>query len=365
MTKSTWVGLDVHQDSITAAILRDDSNPPEVVRLSGDLMKVRRLFRRLSAEGPVRSCYEASGAGFVLHRVLADDGFHCEVIAPSLIPKKPGDRRKTDRLDAINLAQLYRGGHLTPVHVPSSEQVELRQLLRLRGRYQQQAKSTKLRITSVLRTHGHRFTGTRSLWTKKHRGWLEQMREELTGPLHIVIAAELEHHEYLEMQRTSFDAEIARVAQSPMYRRSVEALCCFRGIQTLTAMTILCEVGDIRRFDSPRRLAAYLGLVPSERSSGDIQRRGPITKAGNSHARRLLVEAAWNNRHRAGADLILNRRRQGQPSEIVAIALKAQHRLSKRFHHLHQRKHVNVAVTAVAREMCGFIWAALRALPQN
>jgi len=129
-------------------------------------------------------------------------------------------------------------------------------------------------------------------------------------------------------------------------------------------MTILCEVGDIRRFDSPRRLAAYLGLVPSERSSGDIQRRGPITKAGNAHARRLLVEAAWNNRHRAKSTLVLTRRRQGQPSEIVAIALKAQHRLSKRFHHLLERKHVNVAVTAVAREMCGFIWAALRALPQ-
>jgi transposase len=365
MSKSTWVGLDVHQDSITAAVLREDSSHPEVVRLSGDLMKVRRLFRRLSAEGPVRSCYEASGAGFVLHRVLANDGFHCEVIAPSLIPKKPGDRRKTDRLDAVNLAQLYRGGHLTPVHVPSAEQVELRQLLRLRGRYQQQAKSTKLRITSVLRTHGHRFTGTRSLWTKKHRAWLEQMRRDLTGPLHIVIAAELEHHEYLEMQRTSFDAEIARIAQSQTYRRAVEALCCFRGIQTLTAMTILCEVGDIRRFDSPRRLAAYLGLVPSERSSGDIQRRGPITKAGNSHVRRLLVEAAWNNRHRAPSDLILNRRRQGQPPEVVAIAMKAQHRLSKRFHHLHQKKHVNVAVTAVAREMCGFLWAALRTLPLN
>jgi transposase len=365
MTESIWVGLDVHQDSITAAILRGAVMQPEVVRLSGDLMKVRKLFRRLSSEGPVRSCYEASGAGFVLHRVLREDGFHCEVIAPSLIPKKPGDRRKTDRIDAVNLALLYRGGHLTPVHVPSSEQVELRQLLRLRGRYQQQAKSTKLRVTSILRTHGIRFTDGASLWTKKHRTWLQQMRTSLTGPLGIVIAAELEHHEYLEMQRNSFDAEIERVAQSPTYRPFVEALCCFRGIKTLTAMTILCEVGDIRRFDSPRRLAAYLGLVPSERSSGDVQRRGPITKAGNTHVRRLLVEAAWNNRHRAPSDLVLNRRRQGQPPEVVAIAVKAQHRLSKRFHHLLQRKHVNVAVTAVAREMCGFIWAALRALPQQ
>lgn len=366
MNEYIHVGLDVHQDSITAAILEPGSNRADVVRLSGDLMKVRRLFRRLSKKGPVRACYEASGAGFVLHRVLQDDGFHCDVVAPSLIPRKPGDRRKTDRLDAVNLARLNRSGHLTPVHIPSKEQCELRQLIRLRNRYQQQAKATKLRITSILRNHGYRFTATKSLWTKKHRAWLEEMRIELTGPLQTVIATELEHHEYLEMQRTSFDAEIERYAQSPTYQRSVEALCCFRGIKTLTAMTILCEVGDVRRFDSPRRLAAYLGLVPSERSSGDVQRRGPITKAGNSYARRLLVEAAWNNRHRSGANLILNRRRQGQAPEIVAIALKAQHRLGKRFNYLLARgKHVNVAVTAVARELCGFIWAALNALPQN
>lgn len=366
MSKYIHVGLDVHQDSITAAILHPGSERAEVVRLPGDLMKVRRLFRRLGKKGPVRSCYEASGAGFVLHRVLKDDGFHCDVVAPSLIPRKPGDRRKTDRLDAINLAHLYRSGHLTPVHVPSKEQVELRQLIRLRNRYQQQAKSTKLRITSILRNHGYRFSGTKSLWTKKHRAWLEEMRRELTGPLQIVIASELEHHEYLEMQRQSFDAEIERYAQSPTYRLAAEALCCFRGIKTLTAMTILCEVGDVRRFDSPRRLAAYLGLVPSERSSGEIQRRGPITKAGNSHARRLLVEAAWNNRHRSGANLILNRRPQGQLPEVVVIALKAQHRLAKRFNYLLARgKHVNVAVTAVAREMCGFLWAALHALPHS
>jgi transposase len=302
----------------------------------------------------------------VLHRVLTDDGFHCDVIAPSLIPRKSGDRRKTDRLDAVNLARLYRSGHLTPVHVPSSEQVELRQLIRLRNRYQQQAKSTKLRITGILRTHGHRFTGTRTLWTKKHRVWLEGMRRELAGPLQIVIASELEHLEYIEMQRDGFDSEIERYAQAPTYQSSVEVLCCFHDIRTLTAMTILCEVGDVRRFDSPRRLAAYLGLVPSERSSGEIQRRGPITKAGNSHARRLLIEAAWNNRHRSGANLILNRRRQGQPPEVVAIALKAQPRLGKRFNHLLARgKHVNIAVTAVAREMCGFIWAALHTLPNN
>ncbi|MDH3214889.1 MAG: transposase [Candidatus Krumholzibacteria bacterium] len=146
MNKYIWVGLDVHLDSITAAILEDDAQQPEVVTLSGDLMKVRRLFRRLSKKGPVRACYEASGSGFVLQRVLSRDGFHCEVIAPSLIPRKPGDRRKTDRLDAVMLARLYRSGHLTSVHVPTEDQEALRRLLRLRYTYQVYSKATKLRI---------------------------------------------------------------------------------------------------------------------------------------------------------------------------------------------------------------------------
>jgi len=166
------------------------------------------------------------------------------------------------------------------------------------------------------------------------------------------------------MQRDALDTEIERYAQSASFRERVEALCCLRGIKTLTAMTLLSEIGDIRRFHSPRALMAYFGLVPSERSSGERQRRGPITKAGNSHARRILVEAAWNNRSRAAANLILNRRRQGQPPQIVAIALKAQHRLSRKFYKLWQRKHPHVAITAVAREFCGFIWAILKEAPQ-
>ena len=364
-TQESVVGFDVHADSITAAIFAPSSDTPEVITLPSDLQKVRRLMRRLSADGPVRSCYEASGAGFVLQRTLTADGFHCEVIAPSLIPRKPGDHRKTDRLDAIMLARLYRSGHLTPVHVPTEDHEALRRLLRLRTTYHRYSTATMHRISGILRNHGHIFTEGKSTWTKKHRAWLSSLRSNLEGPLQTALATELEHLEYLETQYRALDAELERFALLPLYRVGCEALCCLRGVKTLTALTILCEIDDIRRFPSPRKLMAYFGLVPCEHSSGAKEHRGPITKAGNIHVRRLLVEAAWNNRHKAGADLILNRRRQGQPPAIVAIALKAQHRLSKKFFHLDQKKHRHVAITAVARELCGFIWAILMALPQG
>jgi transposase len=365
MVQETVVGLDVHADSITAAILEGESDIPEVVKLSGDLSQVRRLFRRLSGAGPVRSCYEASGAGFVLQRVLTDDGFRCEVIAPSLIPRRPGDHRKTDRLDAVMLARLYRSGHLTPVHVPTEDHEALRRLLRLRETYHAYCTATMHRISGILRNHGHLFAQGKSTWTNKHRQWLAQLRQSLTGPLQTTLAAELQHLEYLESQQTAFTAELARYAALPCYRTAVEALCCLRGVKTLTALTLLVEIGDVRRFRSPRSLMAYFGLVPSEFSSGNREYRGSITKAGNAHVRRLLVEAAWNNRHNAGAALILQRRRQGQPPEIVAIALKAQRRLVCKFLRLDKRKHRHVAITAVARELCGFIWAILMTLPEH
>jgi transposase len=362
MNTNTFVGLDVHAESITAAILTPDNPTPEVITLPADLMKVRRLFRRLSEKAPVRACYEASGSGFVLQRVLAKDGFHCDVIAPSLIPRKPGDHRKTDRLDAIMLAKLYRSGHLTPVHVPTEHLEALRRVLRLRASYKIYSMATKHRISGILRNHGHIFSGTRTTWTKKHFLWLGKLRESLDGPLQTALAIELQHLEYIESQLRALDTELEQSASAMPYRPRVEALCCLRGIKTLTALTLLCEIDDIHRFASPGRLMAYFGLVPSEHSSGNREHRGSITKAGNVHARRLLVEAAWNNRHRAAAELILNRRRQGQPPAVVAIALKAQHRLHKKFIRLDQRKHRHVAITAVARELCGFVWAILMSM---
>jgi transposase len=359
-----WVGLDVHAESIVAAVLYGLGDEPEVIRLSGDLNKVRQLFRRLSARGPVRACYEASGAGFVLQRTLAHDGFACEVIAPSLIPRRPGEHRKTDRLDAMMLARLYRSGHLTPVHIPTEDHEAVRRLLRLRESYHTYITATMHRVSGMLRNHGFVFKEGKCTWTKKHRTWLATLRTSLTGPLEMALAMELEHLEYLEMQQHALDTQIETLAADSRFRRAAEALCCLRGVKTLTALSLLVEIGDIHRFPSPRGLMAYFGLVPSEHSSGNKEYRGSITKAGNCHIRRLLVEAAWNNHHNAGAALMLQRRRQGQPPDIVAIAAKAQHRLVRKFLRLDARKHRHVAITAVARELCGFIWAILMALPE-
>jgi transposase len=366
VTQSTiWVGLDVHKDSITAAILEGDEPRAEIVKLSSDLHKVRRLFRRLSARGPLRSCYEASGAGFVLQRSLSAQGYHCEVVAPSLIPRKPGDRRKTDRIDAIMLAKLLRSGHLTPVDVPGIEQEAVRGLVRYRHSVIEDVKRTKRRISGFLLRQGLRFDGTKTAWTKKYRIWIAQTRRELEGPAQITLALQLEHLEYLETKLRAIDDEIERISRCEPYRQFVDALQCLRGVKILTAMTLATEIGDITRFRSPRALMAWTGLVPSERSSGDYERRGSITKAGNSEVRRVLIEAGWNNRHQAGSTLTLSRRRQGQPPEVVAIAMKAQHRLSKKFRHLWERKHPNVAVVSVARELCGFVWAIMNAAPQH
>lgn len=358
-TDTVWVGMDVHQDSITTAVLYGNDPEPRVERLPGDLNAVRKMFRRLSQQGTPRSCYEASGAGYVLQRCLEHDGFHCEVIAPSLVPRKPGDRRKTDRLDAIHLVHHYRAGNLVPVNVPSRQQEELRQLVRSRLAVQSHITRLKNRIVRVLATHGYRHTGTKSNWTKKHRIWLRKLHREMEGPLQTVLAFHLEHLEYLEGQKHSLEAEIDRYARKGPYRRQVEALCCFRGVKVLTAMTILTELGDIRRFARPTGLMAFAGLVPSERSSGNVQRRGSITKSGSSELRRVLVEAAWHYRIRAEADVIMKRRRMGQDPQVVAIAIKAQHRLKRTFWKIASRKHTCTAVTATARELCGFIWSAL------
>jgi transposase len=364
-TDIVWVGMDVHQDSITAAILFGQDNHAKIERLPADLNAVRRMFRRLSVRGTIRSCYEASGAGYVVQRCLEHDGFHCEVIAPSLIPRKPGDRRKTDRLDALHLVHHYRAGNLVSVTVPTSEQEEIRQLVRTRLAVQSHVVRLKHRIVRVLATHGHRFTGGKSNWTKKHRDWLRKLHRELEGPLGLVLGFHLEHLEYLEAQKNALEAQIDRYARQEPWRRQVEALCCFRGVKVLTAMTILTELGDVRRFARATGLMAYAGLVPSERSSGNVQRRGSITKTGSGELRRILVEASWHYRKRAAADLILKRRRMGQNPQVVAIAVKAQHRLYKTFWKIARKKHQCTAVTAVARELCGFIWSALWAQMQE
>jgi transposase len=354
-----WIGLDVHKNSIIAAILETHASDPEVLRLGADLNQLRKLLRKLSKRGTIRVCYEASGCGFVVHRVLENDGFACEVIAPSLIPTRSGDRQKTDRRDAINLVKLYRSGLLTPVHVPDEEQEAIRDLVRTHVARSKQIKVTKLRIHGLLLRQGHVYRDS-SYWTRTHRAWLAKLRRELTGPAATILATELELLEYLEAQLKAVDEQIESISMRPPYRETVAALKCLRGVKTFTAMTIATEIGDIRRFASPQKLMAWTGLVPGEKSSGDRQRSGPITKTGNVFLRRVLIEAAHNHRTRACSTLILDRRRSAQPPDVVSIAIKAQHRLAKRYWRLTARKHTNVAVTAVARELAGFVWAIMQ-----
>jgi transposase len=336
-----WVGLDVHKSSTTVAILGDGSeNDVQITRLGADLNELRKLLRGLAQRGTVRACYEASGAGFVVHRVLEHDGFSCSVIAPSLIPARPGDRLKTDKRDAVKLATLYRAGLLTPVHVPTQDQEAIRDLVRTRQSRMKMVKAVKQRIHGMLLRQGLHFSG-KSYWTKGHRAWLARTRQTLEGVAAQLLGDEIEFLEYLETQIRALDDQIETIAQRPPYREPVEALTCLRGVRTLTAMTILTELGDWRRFASPRALMAWTGLVPSEHSTGDRERRGGITKSGNAYLRRVLIEAAHNHRTRAGSTLILERRRAGKPPGIIATAVKAQHRLSRRYWKLMLRKHRN------------------------
>lgn len=364
-TEPIWVGLDVHRRSVTAAILHGDRADHDIVRLSGDVRDVGRLFDRLSVGGVPRGCYEASSAGYVLQRALDRRGYRCEVIAPSLIPTRPGDRRKTDRIDALRLARHYRAGLLTAVAVPDAEQEAARQLVRSRLALQRQITRLKHQVVLGLSAHGHRFEGTKTNWTLAHRAWLSALRKTLAGPLRVVLTHQLQTLDYLESQRDGLDAEIARLSEQAAWRSGVEALLCFRGIKTLTAMTLLTEIGDIRRFASPTGLMAYIGLIPGERSSGETRRRGKLTNAGNPHLRRILVESAWQCRHRGRATQRLLARRRGKDPELVAIAHKAQQRLARKYWRLHERKGTYKAVAAVARELCGFIWHALWVVAQK
>jgi len=360
-----WIGMDVHKTSTTLAILPGDSNEAEILKTTSTVPAIRKLFRKLSKRGAPRACYESSGAGYVLQRGLDRSGFHCDVVASGLIPRRPGDRRKNDRLDAINLAKHYRAGNLTSIEVPDEDREAARQLVRSRLAVQRHIICLKHRIVRVLATHGYIFSGTKCNWTIKHRAWLRTLQRDLPGLLRIVLSTHTAHLEYLEEQRANLDADLVSLSGCDPWRRPVMALRCFRGIDTLTAMTLVTEIGDIRRFRSPRALMSYTGLVPGERSSGDHCHRGPITKAGNAYIRRVLVEAAWHYRHRTGADQKLKNRRQGQAPMVVAIAHKAQNRLHRRFHRLVDRRGQYKAVAAIARELAGFIWAAMMAVAEE
>lgn len=358
---TTFVGLDVHKESVNVAMLLPEESEPVEWQVSHNPGSLRRLVKKLQrvGVGEVKACYEAGPCGYAVQRAMRDLGVSCVVVAPSLIPRKPGERVKTDRRDARKLAELLRASLLTEVHPPTEADEAVRDLCRAREAGHADLVRGRHRVSKLLLRHGWSWTGGKKTWGQGHRLWLRSIRFEHEED-QWVLEDYLLALEQLEERLRGLDGRIEQVSHDPRYASAVGALRCFRGIDTLTAMSLVAELHDFMRFDSPRNLMAYLGLVPSEHSSGGRERRGGITKAGNRHVRRLLIEAAWHYRHRPGV-ASLRRRREGQPTPVIAIADKAMQRLHRRFNRMlvSGRPRPKVVV-AVARELTGFIWAAMR-----
>lgn len=355
---STWVGMDVHADSIRIAVLGDRGEETrQEYEIVPDSKGMLNLLKRLKAlPGKVHCVYEAGPCGYELYRYLNNHGIECVIVAPSLIPRKPGDRVKTDRRDARKLARLYRAGELTVVEVPDEKREALRDLVRAREDLVEDVMRRRHRLLKYLLRHGHRYREGKA-WTERFWRWVEEIEWE-EGPPQLVI---MEYRVGLEQsveQLNRLTQAIEELAEAKGYQVEVQRLKTFRGIQTVTAMTVLAEVGSLKRYPKASAFMAAIGLVPSECSSGSQTRRGSITKTGNAHLRRVLVEAAWHYRHHPGGSRRLKERRKGQPAEVVAIAQKADLRLYRKFHRLVQRgKPSAIAAVSVARELAGFLWA--------
>ena len=360
-----FVGLDVHKDSISVAhVFEDRSAEVTFVGPIGTRQcDLDRLVRRLQSKAPrLVFAYEAGPCGYVLYRYLTRKGFPCLVVAPSLIPKKPGDRVKTDRRDAVQLARLLRSGDLTSVYVPTVEDEAIRDVTRAREDALKDLKAAKLRLKSFLLRLGLHYTG-RANWNDAHLRYLAKVVCP-TPPQQIVFQEYLRAVSELVERVQRITSVLAEHLPSWRLYPLVAALQALRGVQDTVAVTTLAEVGDLTRFDNPRQLAAYLGLTPSEQSSGGKRRLGSITKAGNGHARRALIEGAWAYRFPAKVSESIQKRLEKLPQPIQDIAWKAQVRLCKRYRRLIARgKHPNVAVTAIARELAAFMWAIAKEVP--
>jgi len=358
-----YLGMDVHKDSITVAVLPEDAKAPtRLERLPNDLPKLKKWLDRIAREGEVHACYEASGAGYVLHRALRDWGYACAVIAPSLIPKRPGVHRKHDKRDAAALARLYRAGELVPVRIPSEADERVRDVVRCRETFQREILKSRHYLLKFLARRGFVFReGTN--WCTPHLKWLQALTTDASPLAPEDRMVYREYHAlllYKLQRREELDRQIEQLAERPTLKPMVQTLQCFRGFSVHSAMVLATELVDWRRFKRPGQLACYLGLVSREDSSGTRQRLGSITKAGNSHCRHVLVQAAWSYRHRPQISVDLKRRQQGQPPAVITHAWKAQQRLHARFNHLSYRKRPQIAVVAVARELVGFLWAVAR-----
>ena len=365
----TWVAIDAHKDSLSVAVAIAGEEEVRQWRTRADKLSIARLSKKLLklAPGQIVCSYEAGPCGYALQRQLnSEERIRCMVVAPSLVPRKPGQRVKTDRRDARHLLGQLRAGELTEVHPPSREDEATRDLCRYRDQVRRDRMRCRHRILKMLLRRGVVYRAGKH-WTQRFHLWLGAVRfdEDAAQAVLDHMLVELTQH---EERMKSLDARIEELALSDRYREVVGWVRCLRGFNTLGAMMVVAELYAFFRFRSPRHLMSYLGIVPSEHSSGESHCRGGITKAGNSYLRRILVQAAWNYRHLPKVTPELAKRRQGQPAWAIEIAEKAQHRLHRRYRHLAlaRRKGKNKVTVAVARELTGFLWAVLyRGLVEN
>lgn len=361
MTEYTrFVGLDVHKDSIVLHEIAANgeeggsstiANHAEVIGKS-----MRRIAQRAGGRERVRCCYEAGACGYTLYRQLEGMGISCSVVAPSLTPVKPGDRVKTDRRDARKLARLERAGELTPVWVPGEEYEGLRDLVRAREGAKQNLLRARHKLSKYLLRHGIRAPEGASPWRQKFELWLNGLSPE--DEVQRLLLAEYRHEiQTAQAAVERLETMTRAAAEKSRLRGLIEGLQVLRGVSFVTAATLAVEIGDITRFSEATQLMSYVGLTPSEHSSGVVQRRGRITKMGNSHLRWVLVEAAWHYRHKPYVGAVLKKRQQGQLEQAKLVSWKAQVRLHTRYRELMRRgKPRNQVVVAIARELCGFVW---------
>jgi len=358
MQELTHIGLDVHKETIAVAVLRPGSGECEERTIANTPEALRRLFSRYPDRAGLRTCYEAGPTGYDTWRLLAELGVPCEVVAPSLIPRRSGAHVKTDRTDARNLARLHRAGELTAVRVPSPAEESLRDLVRAREDLKDDRRVARQRVKSFLLRYGKRPPTGSGRWGVRYELWLQALRFEEPAAQaafdHLMGAASVRG-----AQLEAIDRQIEEAALSGPLAGDVARLRAFRGIDTLTALTIITETCDFARFPAAAGYMAFTGLVPREHSSGAVRRQGSITKAGNAHVRRVLIEAAWGYRHRPAVRGGLAARQEGLPPELLAYSWKAQQRLHGTYRKLAARRGANVAAVAVARELSGFVWGAM------
>ena len=359
-----FIGLDTHKDSITVAVAEPGRQEPRLYgRITNKPKNIAKLLQRLSelyGGAVLLFCYEAGPCGYDLYRQIINSGHDCQVVAPSLIPNKPGEQIKTDNRDALKLARYLRSGELTAVWVPDQEQEAMRDLTRARDDMKSQERKARQQLNGFLLRHGHGYPTGKTRWTKTHYNWLEAIRFE-QDILQIVLQDYIEACKDATARVKALTDQMMRALPDWSLTPVVESLVALRGIDKIAAMVLMAELGDISRFQSPRQLMAFLGLVPGEHSSGPNRRQQRITRTGNRHARRMLVECAWSYRFPARRSGHIRRKQERASEQAKAISWKAQKRLCGRYRRLVESgKNTKLVCVAIARELVGFVWAIVR-----